>query len=72
MSGIKVIVLEAVYESEYDECPSIEKLGVFTDEKHVQIALSAYEARKHKFNAECLLQDTTYHRYEFTVDRVLS
>ncbi len=67
---MKVIVLEAVYKSQYDDYPSIEKIGVFSSELMVQKAISAYEALKHKYNAECLLADTIYHRYEFTVDRI--
>jgi hypothetical protein len=65
---MKVIVLEAVYKSQYDDYPSIEKIGVFSSELKVQKAISAYEARKHKYNAECLLADTTYVRTEFEVD----
>jgi hypothetical protein len=67
---MKVILLQAIYKSEYDDYPDIESLGVFSSELMVQKAICAYEARKHRFHAECLLKDTTYKRYELEVDKI--
>ena len=64
-------LLIAKYCSSYTDCPSYEILGVFDSDISLQSAIKEYKARKYKYNAEILLQDTTFIHKPITINEVM-
>jgi hypothetical protein len=60
----------ARYKTEYDECATFEILGVFSTAQQSKDAIKDYKNKKHKYNAECLLENTTFSETPIQLDTV--
>ena len=65
---MKVKLVEAVYKSPYEDYPETSVIGVFTKREEWEKAIAAYEALKHHWHSECLLENTTYRFTDLTLD----